>query len=133
MKSVLMGLLGAGAIGAVGICELCPPDAVAATPTAASVAVIAVTGRAEMQAASAVAPDTQTVRLRIEGMTCGGCAISARIVLERLDGVEKADVSYEVKLAVVTYDPEKITPERMIEALEEKLRYTATVVEPKDP
>lgn len=82
---------------------------------------------------AAVALDTSVVSLRIEGMTCGGCAVSARIVLERLEGVRKANVNYEQKIAVVTYDGSKTTPERMIAALREKLKYTATVVETKKP
>ena len=61
-------------------------------------------------------------------MTCGGCAISARIVLERLDGVQSASVDYDTRTAVVTYDAARVSPERMIAALREDLRYTATVV-----
>lgn len=118
MKGILMGLLGAGAIGAAGIGLLSTPAASAAVaiPDAAAVA--------------AVAADTATVRLHIEGMTCGGCAISARVVLARLDGVEHAQVDYDTKLAVVRYDPAEVTPDQMIVALKEKLKYTATVVQP---
>jgi mercuric transport protein len=75
--------------------------------------------------ASALEP--RTVTLRVEGMTCGGCAIAARKVLERLDGVTKAEVSYEKQRAVVTYDPERVTVEQMIAAVK-KLGYTATVL-----
>jgi copper chaperone CopZ len=123
MKSVLLGLIGAGAIGAAGLCELCQ--------SAASASEASRDGRVEAVYAGAVVLDTQTVRLRIEGMTCGGCAISARVVLERLDGVQKAEVKYEEILAIVNYDAKKVTPEQMIKALKEKLRYTASVVEPK--
>lgn len=61
-------------------------------------------------------------------MTCGGCAMEARTVLQRLDGVEKADVDFDKKLAVVTYDPKDVAPVQMIAALKEKLDYTATVI-----
>lgn len=74
----------------------------------------------------ATAPDT--VRLKVEGMTCGGCAISARIVIQRLDGVVKADVNYDTKVAVVIFDSTIVSPERMIQSLKEKLKYTATVL-----
>lgn len=73
--------------------------------------------------------DTTTVRLRIEGMTCGGCAISARALLRRMEGVETADVSYEEAIATVTYDPSAVTPQEMIDALRETFHYTTTVVE----
>lgn len=72
------------------------------------------------------APDT--VRLKIEGMTCGGCAVSARIVLQRLNGVVKADVDYDTKVAVVIFYPKIVSSEQMIQALKEKLKYTATVL-----
>lgn len=121
MKSAIFGLIGAGVFG-VGVCDLCRPTAAAAVPES-------ITAEA-LQAASAVA-DPKTVQLRIDGMDCGGCALSARIVLERLEGVEKAEISYEEKLAIVTYDPRKVGPERMVQELREKLRFTATVVEAK--
>jgi|JI10StandDraft_1071094.scaffolds.fasta_scaffold1064965_1 copper chaperone CopZ len=72
---------------------------------------------------------TDTVTLRIEGMTCGGCTLATRKVLERLDGVLKADVSYEEKRAVVTYDAKKVTIAQMITAVA-TLKYTATVFTP---
>ena len=75
------------------------------------------------------ASDTTTVRLRIEGMTCGGCAISARALLRRMEGVETAHVSYDEGIAVVTYDPSAVTPREMIDALRETFDYTTTVVE----
>lgn len=101
-------LLTSATIGA-GVCDLCQPSA-------------AVAGSVPTLAAS-----RYTVTLRIEGMTCGGCTIATRKVLERLDGVSKADVSYEQKRAVVTYDPAKVTVAQMIAAVA-TLKYTATVV-----
>ncbi len=60
-------------------------------------------------------------------MTCGGCVIGVRTVLTRLDGVSKADVSYEDQRAVVTYDPAKVTIQQMIAAIG-TLGYKATVI-----
>lgn len=115
MKSVMMGAIAAGTAGLLGICELCRPSANAATLGAG----VAVTTEQSV---------TDTVRLKVGGMTCGGCAISARMVLERLDGVVKAQVDYDHKLATVQYDAAKVTPEQMIVALKKKLKYTATIV-----
>ena len=79
-------------------------------------------------ARNALALDTLTqVTLHVEGMTCGGCTIATRKVLTRLPGVARADVSYEQKQAVVTYDPAKVTPAQMIAAVK-TLNYTATLV-----
>ncbi len=75
---------------------------------------------------------SDSVTLRIEGMTCGGCTLATRKVLERLDGVSKADVSYEEKRAVVTYDAKKVTVAQMIAAVA-ALKYTATVFTPATP
>ena len=84
-----------------------------------------------LDTAFVVQTDSVAVRLRIDGMTCGGCAVSARLVLERVEGVRKATVDYDSKTAVVTYDPSKTAPEKMIVALKQKLKYTATIVLPK--
>lgn len=40
-----------------------------------------------------------------------------RIVLERLDGIQSAEVDARKAQAVVTYDAEKATVEQMIEAV----------------
>ena len=119
MKSVLFGMLGAGALSVGVICGPCNDpisSAPALVPVVAEFPVMAAVNRPAI------------VTLRVEGMTCGGCAISARIVLERLEGVEKAKVDYERKLAYVTYETTKVTPEQMIAALKAKLQYKATVV-----
>lgn len=118
-KSTLLGLVSAGALGTFAICDLSQPAAAAApvpTPVAAA------------EAAPALAVEAKTVTLKVEGMTCGGCAIAARKVLERLDGVRKAEVDYDKGRAVVTYDAEKVTVAQMIAAVK-TLGYTATVVE----
>jgi copper chaperone CopZ len=57
-------------------------------------------------------------------MTCGGCVLSTRKVLTRLEGVTNADVSYEKGTAVVTYDPSKVTVKDMVAAIK-TLGYTA--------
>ena len=114
MKPVLIGMLGISVLGAPGAGELCDARAAFA------------------DVSDRPAAETRLVRLSIEGMTCGGCAISARIVLERLEGVEKADVDYERRLATIRYDDRVVTPEQMVRALKQKLDYTAVVV-PEPP
>lgn len=121
MKSVL--LLAAVTAAAAGLCDLCGPGAARATEAPVTLA------RAAAGAVVAPAPAVDTVTLHVEGMTCGGCAIATRRVLERLDGVTRADVSYEEKRAVVTYDPAKVTVAQMIAAVA-TLKYTARVVVP---
>jgi copper chaperone CopZ len=89
-------------------------------------------GSAEEVVALAVAfsaGDTAKVELAVSGMTCGSCATTARIVLERVDGVYDAEVSYDSASAVVLYDPELTSPEQFIAYLEKMTDYRAEVVE----
>jgi copper chaperone CopZ len=55
------------------------------------------------------------------------CATAARVVLQRVSGVQQADVSYEAGKAVVTYDPELTAPEEFIAELERMTGFTAQV------
>jgi copper chaperone len=95
----------------------------ATTPAAADTSATVPVTASSLPAVRRAALDT--VRLHIEGMTCGGCTLATRKVLERLDGVAKADVSYEAKRAVVVYDAKKVTVAQMIAAVA-TLKYTAT-------
>jgi copper chaperone CopZ len=77
---------------------------------------------------AAATAELARVDFAVEGMTCGGCAVGTRAALEKLDGVEDADASYEESSAWALYDPARVTPERIMEAIRE-LGYTPTVVE----
>ena len=74
------------------------------------------------------ATDTARARLAIKGMTCGSCASTARIALERSEGVYRAEVSYDSASAVVTYDSQKTSPPRFIATLKKLTGYEAVVV-----
>lgn len=47
----------------------------------------------------------QTVTLKVNGMSCGGCVASVTRVLRSLPGVDEATVALEPGTATVTYDP----------------------------
>lgn len=113
IKILLYGLLSTGAVGALAICKPCgAADARSLQAGAISTASVAL---------------PKTVTLRVDGMTCGGCVVGVRKVLTRLEGVTKAEVSYEDSRAVVTFDSDKVTVDQMIAAIN-KLGYKATVV-----
>ncbi len=77
----------------------------------------------------ATAAPEKVTTLHVEGMTCGACATALKQVLKKTDGVRDARVSYEEKSAIVTYDPAKVTPEKIVRAISETLpTYKATVV-----
>ncbi|WPO80610.1 heavy metal-associated domain-containing protein [Flavobacterium sp. KACC 22761] len=51
------------------------------------------------------AENVQTASFEIEGMTCAmGCAKTIEKELSNLDGVEKATVDFDKKMATVTFD-----------------------------
>lgn len=126
MISVSKALLG-GAAALFGAGAFCPP-------CGQGVAVAGMAPTPEARAyvpggATAIRPDTARARLAIEGMTCGSCATTARIALERVDGVYRADVSFDSASAVVLYDPAKTTPNVFITRLEKLTGYRARQVD----
>lgn len=81
--------------------------------------------------ASAQAPadktaKAQTIALTVEGMTCASCSVAVRTALKQLDGVKDAKVSAPDKRAVVDYEPAKVTPQQMVDAVN-KLGYRASL------
>jgi copper chaperone len=60
----------------------------------------------------------QSVRLKIQGMHCGGCAQSIQRLLEREPGVASAQVSFESGEARVQFDPARLQPARLVSVLE---------------
>lgn len=58
----------------------------------------------------------KTVTLDVPGMTCAACPITVKTALTKVEGVEKAEVSFEKKEAVVTFDDAKTKIEVLTEA-----------------
>lgn len=69
---------------------------------------------------------TKTVTLSVPGMTCAACPITVKKALTKVDGVQKAEVSYEKREAVVTFDDAKTSAEALTKATE-NAGYPATV------
>ncbi len=65
------------------------------------------------------------IKLNIEGMHCGACAVGIQMLLENTEGVKKAAVDYNSKIGEVEFDDEKIKLENIIKAIEE-LGYKAS-------
>lgn len=65
------------------------------------------------------AENLQTVSFNIEGMTCAiGCAKTIQEELNGLDGVQKAAVDFDKKLATVTFDKTLLTPKKLTKVVE---------------
>jgi copper chaperone len=68
--------------------------------------------------AGSVSAITRTVTLKVKGMTCGGCATSVEKALKATDGVESVRVSFERGRAVIKYDDQKVTVEKLREVVQ---------------
>lgn len=65
------------------------------------------------------AADTKTVTLDVPGMTCSFCPVTIRKALKNVDGVIKAEASYDTKTATVTFDPHKTSVDKLTQATAE--------------
>lgn len=59
----------------------------------------------------------KTEVLNINGMSCGGCAITVAGALKAMDGVSDATVSLEEKHATVEFDETRVSLEQLKSAV----------------
>jgi P-type Cu+ transporter len=64
-----------------------------------------------------VVPGLDELDLTLTGMTCASCAARIEKKLNRLDGVQ-ATVNFATEKASVTYDPQLVTAQRLVETVE---------------
>jgi copper chaperone len=60
----------------------------------------------------------ETVTLKVEGMTCGGCVASVTRVLKATPGVGDAVVRLDMRSATVTFDPARTSVPALKSAIE---------------
>jgi copper chaperone len=60
----------------------------------------------------------ETIQLKVQGMTCGGCVKSVTSVLQKIPGASSVEVSLELNRATVTYDPKQAAPAQFKQAIE---------------
>ncbi|GAB3343689.1 hypothetical protein GCM10027429_34630 [Marivirga atlantica] len=75
---------------------------------------------------------SETVKLKVTGLTCAGCASHLYKVLKETKGVVDNSVEYPGDIAVIDYDPKKTQPEQLIAAIEEKTSYKAELLKPNN-
>lgn len=63
--------------------------------------------------------ETARATFTVEGMTCTGCEATLRLALERVAGVQRAEVSYKNGEAVVEYDPKLTAPDKLRAAIDD--------------
>ncbi len=61
-----------------------------------------------------------TITVKIEGMRCNHCVCAVQSALEEWEGISRAAVSLEEKSAAVTYDPDRVTTDRIADIIEEE-------------
>lgn len=61
----------------------------------------------------------QTITLAVPGMTCAACPITVKKALTKVEGVTKAEVSFEKREAIVTFDDTKTTAPALSKATED--------------
>ncbi len=67
----------------------------------------------------AIAPENlATLKVRIPSMDCEACAASIQTKLQRQTGIQSAQVRFDTKEAVVQYDATKLSPEKIIAAID---------------
>jgi len=64
-------------------------------------------------------PNSAILKVKIPSMDCAACAASIEAKLRKQSGIENAEVSYDTKEAVVQYDATKLSPEKIIAAIDE--------------
>lgn len=65
---------------------------------------------------------SETLQLRVTGMTCGGCENAVKQTLRRQAGVESVTASHTQNSVGVTYDPSKVDRDTIAREIE-KLGY----------
>jgi len=72
--------------------------------------------------AAAPSAETATVTIPIEVMTCSACVARVKRTLKSMDGVKAVEVRLAERDTQVRYEPTKVTPERLVAAIN-KLGY----------
>ena len=66
--------------------------------------------------APAVFAAQTTITLDVTGMNCAACPITVKKSLTKVAGVSRADVSYEKRQAIVTFDDTQTTLDKLTRA-----------------
>lgn len=124
LAALTVGLLGAGVYLTYRRPRLAGPDATGGP--ACDCAVPAALPFAHATAEGVAVAGSATTTLRVEGMTCPSCKVAVRTALSKLEGVKDAKVDVAHKRASVEYDPSKVTPQQLVDAVN-RLGYQASL------
>lgn len=81
----------------------------------------------EASAASVLVGDTETLQVKVTGMTCAGCASQLHKALAKREGILENEMKYPGNVAVIKYDPAKVSQAEIV-SLIQKAGYKAEIV-----
>ena len=61
--------------------------------------------------------EAEVIQVSVDGMTCGGCSSKVSQALTKVNGVKEQKVCHVSKKAVVTFDPNKVTNDKIVAAI----------------
>jgi copper chaperone len=61
----------------------------------------------------------ESIKMNVQGMTCGGCVASVTRVLKAVPGVSDVAVTLQPGVASVTFDPARTQPAALRAAIED--------------
>jgi len=70
-------------------------------------------------ALTANASEEQKVTLDVKGMHCATCPLTVKVVLKKQPGVDEVKMDAEKHTAEVKFDPAKVSPEKLAQAVTE--------------
>jgi len=83
------------------------------------------------QKADAAKASPAKVTLKVEGMDCGGCALSVKMAAKDVSGVTDVEVSVEKGAAEIAYDPDKSNPDAIAKAITKNTGFKTVAPKPE--
>lgn len=62
--------------------------------------------------------DSTLLTVSIPSMDCASCAVGIQSKMSEQEGIENAHITYETKIARITYDPKQVTEKEILQAIE---------------
>jgi copper chaperone CopZ len=75
------------------------------------------------------AAELREIEFPVAGMDCGGCSAAVNYVLSPIDGVVEFKADHDRQLAWVRYDGARVTPQKIVETINEKTPFRASLPE----
>jgi copper chaperone CopZ len=72
-----------------------------------------------------------SVVIPVTGMSCGACCVKIETAVKELDGIVTAKADYEAGNATITYVEDKLSVETIVETINEKTSFKASMPEEK--